>query len=165
MEEHFDVIVVGVGAMGAATCLALVQRGCKVLGLDQSNIPNSLGSSHGHSRIVRLSYYEHSDYVPLLRRAFDLWKDIETSTGRTLLHLNGALYIGTRNSELIDGSLRAAREHNLPHSELSHSELRRKFAQFTLPDDFVGMMDEIAGWVSPEAAHKLSLDIGMPAAA
>jgi sarcosine oxidase len=73
MSNTFDVIVVGAGAMGSSACLHLARRGVNVLGLEQFGIPNSLGSSHGETRMIRLCYYEHPDYVPLLHRAYELW--------------------------------------------------------------------------------------------
>ena len=65
----FDAIVVGVGGMGSSTCVHLASRGAKVLGLEQFDIPHARGSSHGQSRMIRMAYYEHPNYVPLRRRA------------------------------------------------------------------------------------------------
>ena len=78
-QRRFDVIVAGVGAMGAAACAHLSRRGAKVLGLEQFGIPHELGSSGGHTRLIRLAYYEHPDYVPLLRRAYHNWRELESS--------------------------------------------------------------------------------------
>src|SRR5688572_15832687 len=86
MASEFDVIVIGAGAMGSAACCHLAARGVRVLGLDRFDIPNAMGSSHGLSRMIRAAYYEHPHYVPLLRRAFELWRDLQKQTGRTLLH-------------------------------------------------------------------------------
>src|SRR5438552_4336630 len=82
MSDKFDVIVIGVGAMGSATCWELARRGARVLGLDRFDIPNPRGSSHGLSRMIRLAYYEHPDYVPLLRRAYELWRELEAKAFR-----------------------------------------------------------------------------------
>ena len=82
--KTYDVIVAGVGTMGAATCWHLAQRGLRVLGLEQFGIPHARGSSHGYSRAIRLSYYEHPDYVPLLKRAWDLWRDLEVAAQKPL---------------------------------------------------------------------------------
>ena len=84
-EQTFDVIVVGIGAMGSSACHHLARRGARVLGLDQFDIPHAMGSSHGASRMIRTAYYEHPDYVPLVRRAFDRWYELERLTGRHLL--------------------------------------------------------------------------------
>jgi sarcosine oxidase len=80
--------------MGAAACEALARRGCRVLGLEQFAIPHVFGAHHGQSRMFRLAYFEHPDYVPLLQRSLELWQELEKRSGVKLLHLTGALYAG-----------------------------------------------------------------------
>ena len=153
MSNNYDVIVAGVGAMGASACWHLARRGLRVLGLEQFGIPHARGSSHGYSRAIRLSYYEHPDYVPLLKRAWDLWRDLEAESGQTLLHATGGLYLGPPGSELIEGSLRAAREHGLAHETLTRAQITERFPQFGgAPDDFVALFEKQAGFLRPEAA-------------
>src|SRR6266480_3784566 len=135
MSNTFDVIVVGVGAMGAGSCWQLAKRGVRALGLDRFDIPNSRGSSHGLSRVIRMAYYEHPDYVPLLRRAYELWRELERERGQTLLHETGGLYIGPMDGGLIGGSLKSAREHSLAHEMIDHNSLRQRFPQFEVPED------------------------------
>src|SRR4029450_5391502 len=101
----------------------LPRRGAPVLGLDRFDIPNSQGSSHGASRMIRLAYYEHPDYVPLLRRAYTLWEHLEAEIAQKLLHIAGGLYVGPPGSEVMSGSLGAARQHGLAHELLSREEL------------------------------------------
>src|ERR1700722_18921939 len=101
----YDAIVIGIGAMGSATCHQLARRGARVLGLEQFDIPHELGSSSGVTRMIRLAYYEHPDYVPILRRAYELWDELETESGQKILHLTGGLYLGPPNGELVTGSL------------------------------------------------------------
>src|SRR3954447_24272781 len=127
MQDRYDVIVVGVGAMGASTCWELARRGVRVLGLEQFDIPNTRGSSHGFSRMIRSAYYEHPDYVPLLRRAWQLWRQLEDDTLLKILHTTGGLYMGPPESPAIAGSLHAAREHDLPHESLTRDEVRERF--------------------------------------
>ena len=152
MSEKFDVIIVGVGAMGASTCWELARRGVRVLGLDQFDIPNTRGSSHGFSRMIRMAYYEHPDYVPLLRRAYERWEQLEKVTGQKLLYITGGLYMGRRESEVIAGSLGAAKQHQLPHELIEHAELSQRYPQFELPADYVGMLEPHAGFLVPERA-------------
>ena len=83
-SKHYNAIVVGIGAMGSATCYQLARRNKRVLGIERFDIPHDLGSSHGYTRIIRLAYYEHPSYVALLRRAYELWADIERTTGEQL---------------------------------------------------------------------------------
>ena len=112
MRERYDVVVVGVGGMGSATLYHLARRGTRVLGLERFDVPHELGSSHGVTRIIRLAYFEHPDYVPLMRRAYELWRELESAAGEQLLHVTGIVEAGERIHE---GTLLACREHDLPH--------------------------------------------------
>ena len=95
-DNTFDVIVVGVGGMGSAAACELARRGRRVLALEQFAIGHDQGSSHGHTRIIRQAYYEHPDYVPLVRRAFERWHDLEQRQGIHLLTGCGCLSIGSQ---------------------------------------------------------------------
>jgi sarcosine oxidase len=150
MGEIYDVIVIGVGAMGSATCCELARRGARVLGLEQFDIPNALGSSHGFSRMIRMCYYEHPDYVPLLRQAYELWRRLENECGQKLLHVTGGVYIGRAGSELVTGSRASAQRHNLAHEFLDREQLSQRFPQFHLPEDYVALYEPMAGWLPPE---------------
>src|SRR6478735_7865238 len=154
MPQTFDVIIVGLGAMGSATAYHLASAGARVLGLEQFDIPHNLGSSHGASRMIRLAYYEHPDYVPLLRRAYALWEELEEEIGQKLLHIIGGLYMGPPDSEVINGSLGAAQQHGLGHELLSRAELAKAFPQFTVPDDY-------RGFLVPERAIVAHCDLAM----
>src|SRR5881394_1559707 len=142
MSQTFDVIIVGVGAMGSAACWNLARRGVRVLGLEQFDIPHTRGSSHGYSRMIRMAYYEHPDYVPLLRRAYELWDELESETGEKLLHLTGGLYLGPPDGGLISGSLNAARQHGLAHELLNRQDLARRFDTFHVPPEWVGLYED-----------------------
>jgi len=148
----YDVIVIGVGAMGAATCWELARRGKRVLGLEQCDIPHTRGSSHGFSRMIRMAYYEHPDYVPLLRRAFERWYQLEADSGQKLFYEIGGLYMGREDGDIVGGSLRAAREHGLPHDLFDRDALRRRYPQFELPAEYVGIFEKRAGFLLPERA-------------
>lgn len=152
MAAGFDVIVVGVGAMGAAACCELARRGTRVLGLDQFGIAHDRGSSHGLSRMIRLAYYEHADYVPLLRRAYDRWIELEQLSGQAILHITGGLFMGPRDSDLVSRSATSARAHGLPHELLDDQEIGRRYPQFKLPDDFIGLYEPATGFLAPERA-------------
>jgi sarcosine oxidase len=151
-ESSFDVIVVGVGAMGAATCHALASRGARVLGLERFDVPHAQGSSGGQLRLVRLAYYEHPDYVPLLRRAYELWDALGENTGVPLLHRTGALYLGRPEGALIAGSLTAARRHGLAHELLDPDAVAQRFGAFRVPAHFAVMHEPEAGFVLADRA-------------
>jgi sarcosine oxidase len=161
MSQTFDCIVIGVGAMGAAACFHLAARGSRVLGLEQHDVPHALGSSHGETRMIRLCYYEHPDYVPLLQRAYGLWDLLERETGRRLLFVTGGLYMGPQEGDLVAGSLRSARQHGLPHEVLDHATLARRFGQFRLPADHVALYEPRAGFLMSEAAIGAMVEAAM----
>src|SRR3979411_1221025 len=98
------VIGAGLGAHGSSAAYRLAARGASVLGFDRFARGHTLGSSGGLSRIIRLSYYEHPDYVPMLRRAWDLWRELERESGETLLTQTGGLYVGPPAGELVSGA-------------------------------------------------------------
>src|SRR5262245_53008214 len=111
----FDVIVVGVGAMGSATIAELAARGQRVLGLERSDVPNTLGSSGGVNRIIRLVYNEDPRYVPLVRRAYERWRALEERSGERILVITGGIDAGSPESEVVTGALEASRAHGLAH--------------------------------------------------
>jgi sarcosine oxidase len=159
--ESFDVIVIGVGGMGSAACYHLARRGVRVLGLEQFDIPHTRGSSHGHTRMIRTAYFEHPDYVPLLRRAWELWKRTEEESLVQVLHPTGGLYLGPREGELVGGSLRASQLHNLPYELLEPRDLRSQYPQFQVPDEWVGLYEYQAGFLNPELAISVHADLAM----
>jgi sarcosine oxidase len=148
--NRFDLIVVGVGAMGSSACFELARRGVRVLGLERFYIPHALGSSHGQSRMIRMAYYEHPDYVPLLRHAYERWHELEQISGQKLLYLTGGVYAGPETGDLVAGSLRSAREHGLPFELLDHAELARRYPQFQVPENWVAVHEPNAGFLLPE---------------
>lgn len=151
MPRSFDVIVVGLGTMGSSACFHLAARGVRVLGLEQFDIPHSRGAGHGFSRVIRTAYHEHPDYVPLLRSAFTLWRQLETESGQRLLYITGGLYMGSLGG-LPGQAMAAATEHGVPFELLDRAALDRRFPQFRVPESFVGMLEPNAGFVIPERA-------------
>jgi len=150
--RSFDVMVVGVGTMGAAACYHLAGRGARVLGLERFDIPNAMGSAAGFSRMIRLAYFEHPDYVPLLRRSYQLWDELQAELGLEIIKITGGVYLGPPGAEVLEGSLSSVRQHDLPHEWLDAAEAARRFPQFKIPDDFRCLHDHQAGLVLPERA-------------
>jgi sarcosine oxidase len=147
---HYDVIVLGLGAMGLAAAWRLASRGLRVLGLDQYTLPHTLGSSHGHTRIIRQAYYEHPDYVPLLRHAYAGWHEMEQLTGQHLFTQCPCLSLGPPEGELIQGVIRASREHALPLETLSPDEVLARFPAFSHLDSFAAVVEPTAGVLAVE---------------
>jgi sarcosine oxidase len=164
-RQSYDAIVLGLGAMGSATICQLALRGRRVLGLEQFSQGHSLGSSHGDSRIIRETYFEHPLYVPLVRRAHDLWRELEERSGAALMTINGGLMIGPRDGMVVTGTLRSATEHGLPHELLTPEETRNRFPAFRLDDDLVAVVDPHAGYLDPEACNRAHIDVAREAGA
>jgi sarcosine oxidase len=160
----YDVIVVGVGGMGSATAYHLARRGAKVLGLERFNIPHDLGSSHGVNRIIRLAYAEGSAYVPLLLRAYELWRELEQLASERLLFLTGSVDAGTATGARITGSLSSAKQHNITHELLDADGVNRRFPGYRLSPDMVAVYQPDGGFVLSErsiVAHvALAQDMG-----
>jgi sarcosine oxidase len=148
----YDVIVVGVGAMGAAACWQLARRCKRVLGLERFDIPNSAGSSHGVTRMIRLAYHEHPSYVPLLRRAYELWREAERAAGERLLYVTGGIDAGLPGGGVVDGSLASCEEHGLEHEVLSARDVAQRFPGWRLSPEMVGVYQRDAGFLACERA-------------
>lgn len=130
MADRYDTIVIGLGGMGSASAFHLARRGRRVLGLEQFDLLHELGSSHGLTRIIRLAYHEHPSYVPLLRRSYELWHELEARAGERLLITTGSVEGGDEHSEMFIGALEAARLHDLPHEVLDADEIVRRFPAY-----------------------------------
>jgi len=162
-----DVIVIGVGGMGSSTAYEIARRGARVVGLEQFDIPHELGSSHGVSRIIRLAYAEGSAYVPLLRRAYDLWRQIEREAVERLLFVTGGVDAGKQESTVVEAVLHSCTVHDLPHEVLDAWQLRNRFPGYRLSDNMVAVYQRDGGFVLPErsivayvaAARRFGADI------
>ncbi len=150
MPGRYDVIVAGVGGMGSAATYHLARRGRRVLGLERFTIPNLMGSSHGASRIIRLAYFEHPSYVPLLRRSYELWRELQREHGGQLLHMTGCLHVGAPGTTVFDGCLRSCDEHGLEHEVLDSVEVSRRFPAYRLPAETMAVLEAEGGFLVPE---------------
>ena len=161
MSSAYDAIVLGLGAMGSATAYHLARRGTRVLGLDAYPRGHTQGSSHGRSRIIREAYFEAPEYVPLVQRAYHLWRELEAECGQALLTLTGGLNLGAPESELVTGALASARQHQLPYEYLNAAEITARFPGFRPPEDAVAVYEPNAGILAPEACVGAHLDLAM----
>jgi sarcosine oxidase len=148
---NVDVAVIGLGAMGSATLYELVRRGVRALGMDRFAPPHTQGSTHGRTRIIREAYFEHPLYVPLVRRAYELWDELERESGRTLFHRTGGLMIGPADGAIVGGARRSAVEHGVAHELLTAEEVRRRWPGYDPPEDHAALYELRAGLLLPEA--------------
>jgi len=152
-EQSYDVIVAGLGAMGSATVYALTRaqaRSPRVLGIDRFSPPHRLGSSHGRTRIIREAYFEGPAYVPIVRRAFDLWRELEQAAGRTLYSRTRGITLGAPDGMLASGARASAEQFDVPHRVLSAAEVTRNFPGLRPAAGMVGVVEERAGVLFPE---------------
>jgi sarcosine oxidase len=150
VNTNYDVIVLGVGSMGASTCYQLAKQGYTVLGLEQFDIPHELGSHSGQSRIIRKAYGEASDYVPLLERAYENWQTLEDETGSQVYHKTGLVYFGGTDDSFLKTVKQSSTEYNIPVNTLTVAECNQKYPQFNLPNDFQRLEEPDAGLLTPE---------------
>lgn len=146
----YDVIVVGLGGMGSAALRHLAIRGQRVLGIEQFTPGHDRGSSHGLTRIIRLAYFEDPSYVPLLRRSFELWRELERGLDEPLLHVTGGLDVGPAGGVVFEGSLRSCREHELRHEVLEASDITRRFPGWQPSPELKAVWQPDAGFLTPE---------------
>lgn len=166
-QMTYDAIVIGVGGMGSATVHELARRGLRVLGLERYDIPHSMGSSHGVTRIIRLAYWEHPSYVPLLRRSYERWRTLESACGERLLIITGSIDAGSADSRTVVGSTRSCELHDLPHEVLDATALGRRFPGYRLPPGMLAVHQRDGGFLLCEraivnyvdAAHALGAEI------
>lgn len=160
----WDVIVIGVGGMGSATAYELAARGKRVLALEQHNIPHDLGASHGINRMIRLAYAEDPRYIPMLRRAYRLWRELGKTIGERLLFITGGVDAGAEDSWIVSGSLKACIEHKIEFETLTARELHQRFPGFHLPKTMVAVYQSQGGFVLSErsivANVSLALELG-----
>jgi sarcosine oxidase len=153
------VIVVGLGAMGSAACFQLAARGVSVIGIDQYAPPHPWGSTHGDTRVTRLAIGEGREYVPLVRRSHELWREIEQETGTQLLTQPGIVILAHPSSRFLHETLASASEYEIEHQELTNAEVRARFPMFAVGGQTVGYYEPEGGYVRPEAAVAAQLEL------
>ena len=164
---RYDVVVAGLGAMGSAAAYQLAKAGASVLGIDRYRPPHARGSTHGDTRITRVAVGEGLEYVPLVRRSQELWREIEHEAGVDLLVQCGGLVMASpRASFAMHGSASflehteaAARAYDVEHVRLGTSELAARYPQFSLAGGEQGYYEPGAGYVRPEAAVEAQLQL------
>ncbi|MBT4724326.1 MAG: N-methyl-L-tryptophan oxidase [Planctomycetaceae bacterium] len=156
-SQHFDCLVLGTGGIGSAALYHLAKQGKRVAGIDRFGVAHDRGSSHGQTRIIRQSYFEHPSYVPLVQRAFELWEELQAEHGRDLYYQTGILQAGPGGGALIQGVLASSAEHGLPIEHLNVAEARKRWPQFAFDDDMEVVFEQRGGFLLIE--HAISAHI------
>ncbi|OKI15306.1 sarcosine oxidase [Nocardiopsis sp. TSRI0078] len=164
-QREADTVVVGLGAMGAQALWRLARRGVDAVGIEQFAPGHDRGSSHGESRIIRTAYMEGAGYVPLVRSAWRAWSELEEASGTRLVVPTGALMLGAPDSSAVTGSVEAAEQHGLSYQLLSHEQVAERFPQHAVGPGEVGVFEEEAGVVLPEAAVRAAVRLAGEAGA
>jgi sarcosine oxidase len=166
MATDFDVIVLGLGAMGSASVYQLAKRGVRVLGIDRFTPPHTFGSSHGETRITRQAIGEGEHYTPLVLRAYEIFRQLEAETGRKLLQLTGGLMISSEQraadvhvAEFLGCTISAAKRFNIEHELLDTQQIRARFPQFVVSDGEYAYYEPGAGILFPEECIRTQLDM------
>lgn len=162
---QYDVVVVGLGVMGAAASWAASKRGARVLGVDARQAGHALGSSHGKTRATRESYFESPDYVPLMKEAHRLWRILEREALTDLLNLNGGAYLGPPDHPVMAGVRRAAAAHDLALEVYSPVEMMARHPGFRVPGNWQALVERTAGVLRAEACLKAFHDVARSAGA
>ncbi|KPY03034.1 N-methyl-L-tryptophan oxidase [Pseudomonas tremae] len=165
MEQRCKVAVLGLGAMGAATVYQLAKAGIDVIGVDRYEPPHTLGSSHGDTRITRLSAGEGEQYLPLVRRSQTIWRELEAMTGESLFEQCGVLvmtssptYDPDDSEDFTHKTIALAQANGIEHEVLTAVDIRERFPQFSpVLDTAVGYFEPGGGFVRPERCIAVQL--------
>ena len=155
----YDVIVVGLGVMGGAAAYHCAKRGVRVLGLDANTFGHGLGSSHGVTRAIRETYFEAPDYVPLVQRSFDLWRDLERESGMSMLSVKGAVYVGPSDHKLLEGVVSSAEKHSIAYERLSSRQANQRFPGFAVPNRWEAVFENRGGVLQAHDCQKAHVDL------
>jgi sarcosine oxidase len=165
VTPRYNAVVVGVGGFGSAALYHLARRGQRVLGLERFDVPHDLGSSGGVTRIIRLAYYEHSSYVPLLVRSYELWRELEAEAAERLLVITGSVDASAENGRIFSRSLASCREHGLPHEVLTTEQLAARFPGYRLPAGTMAVLQPEGGFLLSERCIVAHVSLALAAGA
>lgn len=166
-SRSFDVVIIGLGAVGSSTLYQLSKSGISLLGIDRFNPPHSLGSSHGETRITRLAVGESASYVPIVKRSHEIWREIEalsgneifTSCGGVLLDSGKTPWSKHGSTGFLKNTVRIAQEYGIDYQLLQSKEIREKFPLFQIENEDSGYFEPAAGYLRPEVAIQAQLKL------
>ncbi len=147
MAANLKCAVIGGGIAGASAAYALTKRGVNVELFEQFDLLHDHGSSHGPTRLFRLAYFEHPDYVPLLRMCISQWRALEKEAGEKLFHQIGIFMIGAPKGNLIAGVRRAASDYGIEIEDLSRKDAAKRYPLFSQPEGYDAIFEPEAGFI------------------
>lgn len=163
--QQYDAIVIGVGGIGSSALYHFAKRGLRVVGLDRFPTCHKFGSSHGETRLIRQAYFEHPDYVPMLKRAYALWEELTAAWGKQLYREVGVLQVGYPNGRILPGVLESAKQHQLNIDRLTPREVTSRFPGFVIPEELVAAFEKRAGFLFVEECVKAHTELALRAGA
>jgi sarcosine oxidase len=150
--NDFDVAVIGLGAMGSAALYHLSKNGASVVGFDQYHPPHQFGSTHGDTRITRLAIGEGSEYVPLVSRSHQLWRDLEEESGEEIFNQCGGLVLASKGNPFLEQTIGSAKEYAIDHVILTSQEIQDRYPALKVNSETFACYEPSAGYVIPEKA-------------
>ena len=173
MANPYDLIVAGLGAMGAAALYQASARGVNVLGIDRFEPPHTRGSSHGDTRITRQAIGEGENYMPFIQRSNDIWRELEAISGRELFIESGGLIISPENAgagfhvqgDFVELSSAIARKFDIAHELLNADQIIERFPMLMPRPQDHGYYEPGAGVLRPERCIATQLDLARQAGA
>ncbi|MBA62222.1 MAG: N-methyl-L-tryptophan oxidase [Planctomycetaceae bacterium] len=164
-KQHYDYLVLGLGGAGSAALYHLARRGLNVGGLDRFPIAHDRGSSHGHTRLIRESYFEHPSYVPLVQRAFELWEQLSVDHGRDVYYQTGIIEAGPDDGELVAGVLASAAKHGLDVEQFTSQQAAQRWPQFAFAPEHSVVYEQRAGFLLVEQCVSAHVELAQWAGA
>src|SRR6478672_6206166 len=163
--QSYDAIVLGIGGVGSAALYHLARRGIRAIGIDRFSPPHDRGSTHGQTRVIRQAYYEHPDYVPLLKESYHEWFELESQAGRKLFNQIGLLELGPADGTVVPNVLSAAEQYEIPVESLDAPEDEKRWPGLRASQDLIGVFEPGAGYLLVEDCVQANLDAARDAGA
>lgn len=166
-RSKYDIVVIGLGAVGSATLYQLSKSGSRILGIDRFEPPHTFGSSHGESRITRLAVGEGEDYVALAKRSHQIWREIEAESGVQIMTTTSGILMDSGNQPwskhgsdgFWDRTVSFAKRQEVKHEILDSGSMRTRFPAFELEGSGRAYLEFEAGFLRPELAIQTQLDL------
>ena len=152
-QDH--VVVVGAGAFGGWTALALLRAGQRVTLVDAWGAGNSRASSGGETRVIRAVYNGVPLYSQMAARAFTLWREAEQQWKRQVLFRTGALWMCAADDSYVRRSIEPMKAVGLSVEEITPAEAARRYPQMGFRDVRTAFFEPEAGFLTARAACEL----------